>query len=832
MTISQRNDIEVDMGQFKALDNEYTGLTTEEALEKQVLYGPNTSAKPPEHTRARRIAMVFASPTFILLIAAAVTAFFLENLFSGVVSALLAAFFAFCDCWRIIKLDARLSDMLALSSIKYRVVRDDEISLVAREEIVPGDIIVLQAGESVPADCGVLESTDLLCDESVFPNGQAIAEKKHDDGEYGLLLSGSHIIRGNAVAQVTATGVDTRLCREGMCKTSTKPRLTALELAAEKAEPVTTVISVLVLSLFTIITLFGGKTIPMSLNFGLVAALAFTPVHFSAIVRIYYIIGALVLSRKNTLIKDLSAIEKLNSLSVMCIDKSGTVTKAQQEIKHVYSKNTELFNYILLLSYNRNSTDSVDRAISLYSSFSGIDTTELYKNENLFSYPFDKRFKISGNLWQVKDSRLLCVKGSPETVFPLCGLKGETLFKAQQRYEELAREGLTIIACAFCEYEEEGIPENLTDCKFSFMGLCGITNRIKEQIPAAVSTCKRAGLRVVLLTGDNPDSAVKTAHKIGIPTDNIITGEMLERGELDKIDTACIFASISPSQKADAVKALRDNGEIVAITGNTLAEAPVLLKADLGIASMETATGAAQEAATMLVSDDSFAASAEAIRTSRQLHRNIKKGMATAISASGTLIISVLLAAIFGWRQMWTAPLLGLFLTIILPALAIMFAGNSIDSKTGLSTSSYVSRGKINRAFIKQILIQAIVPGIAAFCGFFFMNPTGTAELYGFARTFAFIIITVAFCVNALINLTGSKAVFKAFSPENSRIFLVVFAVLALMLCIIYIPAVNTIFGLIPISVSALFAALITGILSTIWWETTKFFRKKVDSLK
>ena len=829
------------MAQFLNFKGDYKGITSAEAEENLGMYGFNSESRLDEDGKGYKPASAFFNlRTFLFLISAAVY-IASGHILEGIMLLLLTGAYVFLEIFKGVKCDSALYEHKRSTAMKFRVIRDGELILIRREYLVPDDIIILQGGENVPADAHILEQTDVACDESLFSGDKTPAPKMAGaDGSDSPLKSscvykGTRLLSGCLIARVFATGVDT-LKHKTFGETKVEEvYYTSFERIINKVMPVLYILAAVFLTLFAVLNFINAdftsgdvlQTVNGVVNPAIAFALVFIPASVSSLVRIYYALGAYSLAAKHSVVKDIHVIEKMNALTCICIDKAGTITKNNLEISGESSKNPEMMTNIAILACDPVPGSSIDKAIMLGAAFRQIDVKELQQNQLIKTYPFSEKDKVAGNLWNVNGAQLLCIKGSPESVFTLCDISPENLYKAQKKQADLSRQGNQVIAVAVAQIGDgEEIPETVYGPSYSYLGLIAFNNKTKDTIPFAVLSSYKAGVNVIMTTGDSADTAAAIAKKIGMHEGRVITGDMMKaaksNGEKLDLEGVNIFARITPEQKLEIIKMLQENGEIVGITADSGTDSEVLEQADVGITMVQNASGAAYEACDLLMNDDNFNTVVDTIKESRQIHKNVKRCISTVLSAHAAMVIFWLCNYFMGGESVIT-PLFAALLTVIaIPVCALLFTDNSSDLKGDHVSSGFIGRGVIDRKFFVKSVLQGVSLAMFTFLFYAISQNSSIGELR--ASYFAmFIFGMIAMCWT---NFSDKKSIVKILREKHGVAALSTGVIIAAMLVLIYVPFVNTAFGFNGINPFVLLIALVMGVVSQCFFEIYKFVKE------
>lgn len=815
------------MAVFLNFKGDYNGLSSDKAEEHLSLYGENVFHET-EDKRFRAYHSLL-NPWSLILIISGIAELVLGDTSAGlacfaIALAIIIALAVFC-----MRCNESAEKCTSAARMKYRVVRDDKMVLLPSAMLVPDDIIIVQSGEMVPADAHILEESGLLADESRFTGSKAPI-KKHAGSDStspklktSCIYAGTRIIGGSAIARVVATGEDTYRvqCEDKRIKKLSDPDYSGYEMVFAKLKPFMLISAAAVSLLGLVFAYFAGG------GEGTVAAFAvrltgwllcLIPPFVELFIRAYMISGAKRISRKSAAVKNLGVIHRLSGLTTIVLDKDAVVSPGALEVAGVYSKNTSLMTTVTVLAGSPDNPTLTEQAFLLNAALGGTDIKDIKSNELIRHYEYSDADRVGGNIYKIGDKRLLCIKGAAEKVAALCSIDADALYEIQQRSTSLCSRGLEVWASAYTILEdEEEEPKSLYSIKYTYMGMVSFMSATRDMIPLAVQACKRVGLKTVMVSSDNPETAAAMGKKIGLSSDNMINGEMMRRealgGEALDYTSAEIFSHVDAEQKSEIIDKLKASGEIVAVYGRGDSDYDMINRCDIGITSLENTTGCIYESSGLIVAQDNFGGIVDIIKEARQLHRNIKKCLSLCISALVAVYIVVLADILFSMNAV-TAVSMALFTAVILPLCAMSFIGNTADGRADKSSSGFIGKGVINKRFIALSLVYGTVQGIicavcAAVCsGFMPQEQTSSA---------IFIVLTICTCINAVMT-AGKQVSLKS----RSAIRLLAAALLAVILT--YIPFVNSLFGYGFISPVALVASLLCGIAAGVSVKPVKLF--------
>ena len=791
------------------------GISTFEAkaLLKQHGYNELPSAKPKN---IWKIALeVIIEPMFLLLLACGSIYVLLGDYTEGLILLCWVFIIIFITFYQHRKTEASLEALRKLSSPRALVLRDGIQIRIAGREVVPGDILLLNEGDRVPADAIILESSYLTMDESLL-TGESIPVLKQSTNEnsnnINLIFSGTLVIKGKAKAKVLSTGTTTQFGKIGLTLQSISSDKTRLQ-----EEMKTVIRNLFFISGFISLGIFlsyyftTGGFLQSLLN-SLAAAMALLPEEFPVVLTIFVTIGAWRLSKINVLNRKPSAIETLGSATVLCSDKTGTITQNKMEIaslytngivysRHDFALNKKHITDLVDVLYHASASESIDpmeKAI-----ITEFETLELpIKNLTLIKeYPLSNDLFVMTRIFQsptLKDNIAYC-KGSPEAIFSLCHLPKIETLNLTTIVHELAKKGLRVIGAAKCELKKEKLPKEQNEFDFQFVGLVAFEDPIRPEVPNAIKECNQAGIKVIMITGDYPETAKSIASKIGMQNiEHVLTGADLEKlgiQELkDKIKHTHIFARIIPEQKLHIIQALKANNEIVAMTGDGVNDAPAIKAADIGIAMGLRGTDVAREASSLVLLDDNFASIVKAIRSGRKIFDNLQKAMTYIIAIHIPIIGLVLIPSFFPSLPLILMPLHIVFLELIIdPICAFAFESeqeenNIMQRPPRDSEKSFFGWRHILFSILKGLFLLAIVLTV-----YFTAIHEGHTNEEVRAISFSALIVGNLFLI--LTSLSNTRSFIAVFKEKNYSVLFISFLTLIILSLTLSIPFLQNIFN-------------------------------------
>jgi Ca2+-transporting ATPase len=640
------------------------GLTTEEVAQRLQKFGYNELNISSSRNILQLAYEVVKEPMFLLLLGCGTLYFFLSEWAEGIILLSWVFVIIFITFYQNRKTEKALESLKKLSSPRALVIRNEIEERIPGREIVPDDLVLIHEGDRIPADGYLIESSHLSIDESIL-TGESLPVSKLLSSIPTMVYSGTLAVQGRALIKVSHTGLNTSFGKIGKSLQTIEIEQTKLQKEIKslikKLFYIGGGISLLVIFAFY---LTRGNMVQALLN-GLATAMAMLPEEFPVVLSVFLAIGAWRLSGKNLLTRKSSAIETLGSATVLCSDKTGTITQNKMEVVSIYTnsilitkeqftdhkKDIEPILKIAFYASHKQTIDPMEKAIK--------DCEWAHQEINQSPLEITKEYAFSNDLTAMthvvssnEEQFLVCCKGAPETIFNLCKLPENMVNDLLKIVHQLAQKGQRVLGVAHARWDKENVlPDEQIGFNFSLIGLIGFEDPIRPEVPKAIEECMQAGIKVIIITGDFPTTARSIAEQAGLVVQEpILTGSdllILEESELqEKIKTCNLFARIVPEQKLRIIKALKANGEVVAMTGDGINDAPALKAADIGISMGAKGTDVAREASSMVLLDDNFSSIVAAIRAGRKIMDNLQKAM-TYILAIHTPIIGLTLIPAF-----------------------------------------------------------------------------------------------------------------------------------------------------------------------------------------
>ena len=840
---------------FEINSKEFQGLSLSEVAEKQKKDGLNELPSSKPKNLFSLAWGVVKEPMFLLLVACGSLYLILGDIQEGIM--LLGFVFVIMgiEFYQEKKTERALDALKDLASPRALVIREGVEKRIAGRDVVNDDLVILQEGDRVPADATVLYSVNLQADESLLTGESVPVSKSEWNGtdqnvqpggdELPFVYSGSMIVQGNGIVKVHSIGSNTEIGKIGKALDSVVEEPTKLktEMGILVRRLAILGISLCVLVIF-VYTLTRGDLLNGFLA-GITLAMAMLPEEFPVVLTIFMALGAWRMSKKNVLTRKPSAIETLGSATVLCTDKTGTLTQNRMTVTRLYNGKSfhtvskldafpEEFHEIIeygILSSQANPFDPMEKAITNMGESYLKNTEHIHTDWQMVKeYPLSREllamsrvFTNSGNLQQT-----IAAKGAPEAIFDLCHLSSEDASAYAEAIAEMASEGLRVLGVAKSMMGSSHLPEIQHDFEFEFVGLIALSDPIRETVPEAVSECYKAGIRVIMITGDYPVTAMNIAKEIGLKNHTVtISGAelnvMTEDELCERIKEVNVFARVIPEQKLKIVNALKRNREIVAMTGDGVNDAPALKAAHIGIAMGEKGTDVAREASSLVLMDDNFASIVGAIKMGRRIFDNLQKALAYIFAIHVPIAGLSLIPVFFSNLPLLLWPVHIVFLELIIdPACSIIFEAEK-------SEKNVMSRPpkNIDEPFFgaKKIWLSCS-QGIGILIVVFAVYLIGLKMNYSDkeVRALAFTTLIVANIAIILSNRSWSRSIFQILGTSNKTVKWVVGGAALFLLLSLNVPFLLNLFLFERISFLEAMVCIAAGTSSIIWFEVYKLF--------
>ncbi len=821
---------------FKELSTSEKGLTKEEALKRLQTNGKNVINKSKKISIFKMIIGQLTDKMIIILFIASILSFILGEAAEGIVILIIIVINAVISIFQEKKAADAVEALRNMNAPMATVIRDGSAQDIHSADLVIGDIVFLEAGDIVPADIRLFKDNELMIDESALTgeseavNKDALAILK--DGlalgdRVNMAYSSTIVNYGTGLGVVTSVGMNTEVGKIAHMLENTDELDTPLKRKLEAVGKTLSIVGIIVSILIFVIGLLYGKDIISLLMISISLAISVIPEGLPATATIVMALGVQRMAKKNALVKKLPAVETLGSASVICTDKTGTLTQNKMTVvktlfydEFILNKEGNIPNEFLLgcmlcnnASLNKSSTgDPTEVALLEYVKKENNDLFNT-KFNRVFEQPFDSVRKRMSVICEVNGKRICYTKGALEELLELCSyilkdnevilLTDEIKVKILDKCEELSSEAYRILGFAYKNVDtiyKEG--DNVED-NLIFIGISSMIDPPREEVMPAIKTFKEAGIKVVMITGDHRLTAKAIAKKLGIYSDDdlVMTGEELhsisDEELIKKAPRITVFARVAPEDKLRIVKAYKANGEVCAMTGDGVNDAPALKQADIGVAMGKVGTDVAKEAADMLLLDDNFTTIEVAVKEGRRVYSNIQKVIQFLLSGNIAEVLVVFFSVVFNL----SVPLMAvhiLFINLVtdtLPALALGVDPENPDDmkKKPVKEGSLFEKGLVTRVVFYGILLAFI--SLIAYI-------IGVKNGYKDGITMAFLVLCLSQIVHALNQHSSTLSVFSKKHPKNKYLYMAMFVSFIILMFVVLVPPIANFFSLVSLSFS------------------------------
>ncbi len=840
----------------------HQGITESDAKSRLAADGPNELAQANRRTVLAIALEVLREPMLALLIGGGVVYLALGDVKEAIILLIFACFSVLVTVVQEARTERVLDALRDLTSPQALVIRDGERKKIPGRELVRGDVIVLAEGDRVPADARLLSAQDVQADESLL-TGESVAVRKSGAGEAPVIVArpggddlpfvygGSLIVRGTGIAEVIATGPRSEIGKIGKSLgelETVAPHLqTQTRTLVSLFALVGAVISLLVIVLYG--TLRGGWL--EALLAGIAVGMSMLPEEFPVVLAVFMAMGAWRISQARVLTRRATAIEALGSATVLCTDKTGTLTQNHMTIMHLRLADGSIeslaassgalpapFQAIIRIGTLASAPEPFDPMEKAFHALASQDPA-FSAGELVKAYALRPDCLAMSHVWRnpsqpgslpgslpgsSPESLEVAAKGAPEAIAALCRLDENSRASLTQSVDQMAAAGLRVLGIAHAHFDAAALPESQQSFAFAFVGLVGLSDPLRASVPAAIGECRTAGIRVVMITGDYPTTARAVGRAAGLDGDVIVTGEQLA-GLSDsdlalRVKTATIFARIMPEQKLRIVQALQANGEVVAMTGDGVNDAPSLKAANIGIAMGGRGTDVAREAASIVLLDDDFGSIVTTVRLGRRIYDNLRKAMSFIFAVHVPIAGLALLPLIFG-LPILLGPMHIAFLEMVIdPVCSLVFEAEVEED----DVMSKPPRDPAEPLFSAAMIFWSLFQGVLAFglVAAIFVVALNRGMPVNEVRALTFFALVISMVALILVNRSASASLLKAIRRPNRPLLIVLPLVAVMLAATLLIPFVSDLFRFGPLHGDDLLITLGAGVVVLLVLEFIK----------
>jgi P-type Ca2+ transporter type 2C len=831
------------------------GLSQEDAARKLVADGPNALPGSEPKTLLRIVADVLMEPMFLMLLAAGLVYLWLGD--AAEATFLLGSVFAVIGLTltQERKTQRALEALRDLSAPRALVVRDGREMRIASREVVRGDLLVLHEGDRIAADAVLLQG-QVGTDESLL-TGEAVPQEKlpgRADAAMGLpgeqgnafVFATTVVTSGVGLACVRATASHTAVGRIGAALASTPLATSSLQEASRKIVRRLAAVGLVAASALVLLAWqWDGKPLLDSLLLGIALAMALLPEEIPVVLTVFLAMGAWRLSHQQVLTRRVTAVEALGAITVLAVDKTGTLTRNRMQVtelavvnaSYVSSAGKELpeaFHTLVefaLLATPADPFDPMEKAIRSFGQQHLVGPGQMHTDwEPVFSYPLSPEILAMTRVFAVDAPvhYLLATKGAPEAVADLCHLTAQAHEAIARQVQDMASRGLRVLGVAQGQWDRPQWPSSQREFSFTFLGLLALADPPRPEVPAAVAACQSAGIRIIMMTGDHPATARSIARQVGLgEQDNVLTGAELRTMDDEalrgRLQHTRVCARLVPEQKLRLVQVLQLSGETVGMTGDGVNDAPALKAADVGIAMGERGTDVAREAAAIVLLDDSFASITTAIRQGRRIYNNISAATRFIFAVHVPVVALALGPAVFHWPVLLLPVQIVLMELLIDPACSVVFeaepeAVDIMQCPPRPAKASPFAIDNVAYALLQGTGLAAVLLG-----GAWALVSRGWAP--GPLRATLFVGLVMGLFLLVLANRDLQHSVFASLRQCNAWLLRMLFAVVAMLVLIFAVPWLRQVMGFSMPGAGAAGVVALILLVSIVWMEALRIGR-------
>ena len=813
-------------------------LTAAEVKAHQEKFGPNELVEGKKKTTLQIFLEQYKDFLVIILIAAAIVSGFLGDAESAIVILIVITINAILGTVQTVKAEQSLASLKKLSGPEAKVLRDGSVVPIPSAEVTVGDIVMLDAGDYIPADGRLLESASLKVDESALTGESLGVEKMTDaiEGEVPLgdrtnmVYSGSFVTYGRGSFVVTGIGMETEVGKIASLLKTTSEKKTPLQVNLDQFGQKLSIIILVFCGILFGINVFRGGNIGDAFLFAVALAVAAIPEALSSIVTIVLSFGTQKMAKEHAIIRKLQAVEGLGSVSIICSDKTGTLTQNKMTVEQYYVNETvipadkidlkdseqEKLMYFSILCNDSSNVDGVEigdpteTALINLGSKLGLDIQKIrgeYPRES--ENPFDSDRKLMSTKHTIDETPIMVVKGAVDVIMGRTAsiqfgnevrvITAEDKEKIEAQNQSFSRQGLRVLGFAYKAVSAEEELSLEDENNLTFLGLIAMMDPPREESMAAVAECKRAGIRPIMITGDHKVTAAAIAKRIGILEDEseacegAVIDSMSDEELKNFVEGISVYARVSPEHKIRIVRAWQEKGNIVAMTGDGVNDAPALKQADIGVAMGITGSEVSKDAASMVLTDDNFATIVKAVENGRNVYQNIKNSIQFLLSGNFGAILAVLYASIAGLPVPF-APVHLLFINLLTDSLPAIALGLEPHSKKVMDEKPRpMNESILTKDFLTKIGTEGLCIGITTMIGFM-IGLTGEGGNAVLASTMAFGTLCTARLVHGFNCKSDYPVIFSKRFWNNIYLIGAFLLGLVLITCVMTIPALDEVF--------------------------------------
>jgi Ca2+-transporting ATPase len=823
------------------------GLSNQEVIHSRTKSGSNSMEHQDKNHFLASLIDIFKEPMFLLLLLATSIYFVIGEYGNGIFMLVAIVLVATISLFQESKSRNAIEELKKLSQPKSKVIRNGEIIEIPSEEIVLGDYIQSEEGSFIPADGVIIQSNDFSVNESIL-TGESLVVFKNEKSENKQVFQGTIAATGLAICEVTAIGNQTQLGKIEKSIASIVEEKTPLQLQIGNFVKKLSIIGLIIFTLVWVVNYYNSRLLLDSLLKALTLAMSIIPEEIPVAFTTFMALGSWRLMKMGIIVKQTKTVETLGSATVICTDKTGTITQNKMSLAKYYtfSDNTissnddtnlknEKKQELLSLSMWASEPIPFDgMEIALHEAYSKLEITDERPNFKLIhEYPLEGKPPMMTHIFENKTgTRIIAAKGAPEAIIACSQLSKEEIQKIDNAIESMSKEGFRVLGVGVSDFSEKEFPKTQQEFSFTFLGVVAFYDPPKENIKAVFDTFYNAGIQVKIITGDNAKTTSTIAGLVGIRN----AEKTLNGDELMKLDDAAlkekvmettIFTRMFPEAKLKIIEALKANNQIVAMTGDGVNDGPALKSAHIGIAMGQKGTEIAKQAANLILIDDDLSKMTDAIAMGRKIYINLKKAIQYIISIHIPIVLIVFIPLVLGWiYPNIFSPVHIIFLEIIMgPTCSIIYENEPMESNLMLQKPRPITNTFFN---LKEITIS-IIQGLVITLGLLFVYQYCVSEncTENITRTVVFLTLIASNIFLTFANRSFYYSIFTTIRYKNNLVLIIIGTTIFFTTLLLFIPVFSHFFMFDTVSSLQIGMSILVGFVSVFWIELYKIFKRR-----
>jgi len=822
-----------------------TGLNSEQVTSSRQRNGSNAIELQEDRVFWHVLKEVALEPMFILLLAACIIYFLVGQYQEGIIMLVSIFIVSGISLLQEYRSQNAVQALKKLSAARAKVMRNGIVNQIAAEEIVTGDLLLLEEGELVPADGLIVSANDLSLNESILTGESFAVAKTSDNNNNNNVYRGTLVTSGSASITVTAVGLKTMFGQIGLSLKEITIVKTPLQHQIRSFVRMMVWIGAIAFLIVVGFNYYQSENLVRSFLQGLTLAMSILPEEIPVAFSTFMALGAFRLLRNNIIVKQPQYVETLGSATVICTDKTGTLTQNKMSIEYLYdatagksipvNRNVELPSSLIeyaMWSSETTPFDPMEKKIhELYERTAIADRRKEFSQ--VHEYPIAGKPPMMTHIFQKESGEtIIAAKGGPEAILRQSNLSVKEIKHIEEQSLAYAKQGFRVLGVGKGRWEGKKWPVSQEEFVFDFLGLIAFQDPPKENISQTIQTFNNAGIRVKMITGDYPETALAIAGQVKLNHNSeVLSGNEvlhLTKEELkQKVKRVNIFARMFPEAKLKVIDALKENGEVVAMTGDGVNDGPALKAAHIGIAMGQRGSDVAKNAASLILSDDDLSHMTDAVAMGRRIYDNLKKAIQYIVSIHIPIILIVTLPLLIGWKfTNIFSPVHVIFLELIMgPTCSIIFENEPMEPGTMQRPprkmgSTFLSMRQLMISIVQGLMITAACLGI----GYYNIKQGNNDDVI---RTVIFITLLFSNIFLTLANRSFKYSILKTITYKNNLVLLIIAITLIFIGLILYVPFIRDLFRLSPLSLTGIGTCAMVGMFGTLWIEIWKFLKRK-----